>query len=116
MPGPIRILIAAAFTLAASWRLGRMVMDRVRAPLSRMERELLSGICGASLLSFLVLICCVADIVRFGVLMAVGGNAIALSMAAPARPFSKATVAGHVRGAGEYRPRGTALRARSVGD
>jgi hypothetical protein len=83
VPGPIRILIAAAFTLAASWRLGRVVMDRVHAPFSRMERELLSGVCGASLLSLLVLICCVLNIARPGVLLGLGAMAIALPIFAP---------------------------------
>ena len=98
MPGPIRILIAAAFTLAASWRLGRVVMDRVRAPLSRMERELLSGICGASLLSLVVLICCVLDIATPGVLMGAGAIAIAVSLVPPGRPLAVASYPAFSRG------------------
>jgi len=87
VPGPIRILIAAAFTLVASWRLGRVVIGRVRAPLSRIERELLSGVCGASLLSLLVFLCCALNIARPGVLLAAGAMAIALPIFTPGPRF-----------------------------
>ncbi|HWD98598.1 MAG TPA: hypothetical protein VG345_06165 [Bryobacteraceae bacterium] len=79
MPGPIRISAAAAFTLLVCWRLGRLVIDRVRAPLLRVERELLSGITGASVLSLLVTVCCALHLARLAVFLTLGGVAIALS-------------------------------------
>lgn len=98
MPGPIRILIAAVFTLVASWRLGRVVIDRAGAPVSRMERELLSGVCGASLLSLIVLVCCALDIARPGVLAGLGVMAIALPIFAPRKQLVTASYPALSRG------------------
>ncbi len=91
MAGPIRILIAVAFTLVASWRLGCLVIDRVRAPLSRMERDLLAGVCGASLLSMIVLVCCALNIARPGVLLTAGVVAIALPIITPGTRLPRTT-------------------------
>lgn len=48
-----------------------------------MERELLSGVCGASLLSLVIFVYCALNIARPGVLLAVGAMAIALPIFAP---------------------------------
>lgn len=85
MPGPIAILFGAALTIAVGWCFGREVIGRIAAPMSRMERELLSGVVGAALLSLLVFGCCALRVAARGAFASIA--VVAFAMAVYTRKF-----------------------------
>jgi hypothetical protein len=85
----LSILFGAALTAAASWSIGRLLFTRLRIELRRLEHELLAGIAGAGLLSFLIFFLCAAHLAYVGVFWAIGLIAVGLN-----RKFALAPAAG----------------------
>jgi 4-amino-4-deoxy-L-arabinose transferase-like glycosyltransferase len=88
----LSILFGAALTAAASWSIGRLLFTRLRVELRRLEYELLAGIAGAALLSFLIFFLCAARLAYVPVFWAIGLAAIGVSWkfaAAPATAVNK---------------------------
>ncbi|HEU5022971.1 MAG TPA: glycosyltransferase family 39 protein [Bryobacteraceae bacterium] len=84
----LSILFGAALTAAASWSIGRLLFTRLRIELRRLEYELLAGIAGAALLSFLIFFLCAAHLAYVPAFWAIGLVTLALNWkyaAAPAR-------------------------------
>ncbi len=85
----LSILFGAAFTAAASWSIGRLLFTRLRIELRRLEYELLAGIAGAALLSFLIFFLCAADVAYIPVFWGIGILALGLNW-----KFAKAPMEG----------------------
>lgn len=82
----LSILFGAALTAAASWSIGRLLFTRLRIELRRIEYELLAGIAGAALLSFLIFCLCAARLAYIPVFWAIGLVALGLNWKFAATP------------------------------
>jgi hypothetical protein len=76
IPQPVYILFGAAFTVAASYALGRILLSRLRAGLFREEERLFSFLCGSALWSMTVFALCAAGLVYKGTLLGFGTAAM----------------------------------------
>ena len=75
----LSVVFGAAFTAAVSWSIGRVLFARLRITLQKLEHELLAGVTGAAVLSFLVFVLCAMGMARVPVFWAVGLVAPALN-------------------------------------
>ncbi|MCS7027069.1 MAG: glycosyltransferase family 39 protein [Bryobacteraceae bacterium] len=72
MPQLFYILFGAAFTLLVSYCLGRLLFWRLRLEFFREEEPLFAFLSGASLLHFIVFLCCAAQVAKKAVFLAIG--------------------------------------------
>jgi hypothetical protein len=75
MPQVVAILFGAAFTVAISAALGRILLARMKVPLYRDETVLFGFLAGAALLSLATFFLCLVGIAHWGVFL-VGGAAV----------------------------------------
>lgn len=73
----LSVVFGAAFTSAVAWSIGRLLFARLRIVLRGTEHELLAGMTGAAILSFLVFFLCAAHLALTPVFPAVGIAALA---------------------------------------
>ncbi|MDQ6707874.1 MAG: glycosyltransferase family 39 protein [Acidobacteriota bacterium] len=72
MPQVVYIIFGAAFTVAVSWSLGKVLVSAARLKLYRPEEHLFAFMTGAALLSLVVFLCCTVGIARKGVFLWIG--------------------------------------------
>jgi len=72
MPQVVYIIFGAAFTVAVSWSLGKLLLRAGPLKLFRQEEHLFALMTGAALLSVAVFICCTIGIARKGVFLWIG--------------------------------------------
>jgi len=77
MPAPVSILFGAAFTVAVSFALGKLILQLCAPPLEAGEERVFGFVIGAAALSTLVFVLCAAGLARAGVFLWLGGAALA---------------------------------------
>lgn len=76
----VHILFGAAFTVAVSWAIGRLLLERLVIRLYRLEQDLVAFVLGAAGLSFLTFLLCLAHQARKGVFQWTGAALVALAI------------------------------------
>ncbi len=75
----LSIIFGAAFTVATAWSLGCLLFARLKIRLHRVEHDLLAGITGAAMLSFVMFALCVVHAVWIPAMWMLGFTSLALN-------------------------------------
>jgi hypothetical protein len=87
MPSLVYILFGASFTIATTWALGALLLQRLTAALSRLEACLLAIVVGSACLSVVVFGLCALNLARKGVYLGFGLLVIAWAIRYTGRDF-----------------------------